>query len=205
MAIHILQGIIPIIPTSKSTAQDDKKFHWLSTILKPVDHYHLPEGSKGFHGKYDHKTGKNKPTTRSGSWRYVPITLGTKETGKSHGNVSYSGINQDNQISDPVNDEICHKITIQDYQVFLNDIPIGTAPEGKTKAFKGKFCKAVVWSLMNDPECLKDKLAEITGSPVTEIIQETTPAKIYRTKIPVYPLGFLPHLNLTITEERCTA
>jgi len=130
-----------------------------------------------------------------------PINYGSSLPGKP----SYKGITKENETHDPDDYTIIHKITIQDYQVFLNDILIGTAPAGKTKAFKGKFCKAVVWSLMNDPECLKDKLAEITGSPVTEIIQETTPAKIYRTKIPVYPLGFLPHLNLTITEERCTA
>jgi len=278
MAIHILQGIIPIIPTSRSSAQDDKKFLWLSTILKPVDHYHMPEGSKGFHGKYDHKTGKNKPTTRSGSWRYVPITLGTKETGKSHGNVSYSGINSDNQIRDPVNGEIWHKITIRDHQVFLNDILIGTAPAGKTKAQKEKFCKAVIWSLMNDPECLKDKLSEIgiitaepekvidhiqeynngidigrmyedelTGYPSSEVTYDLTIDQELRSEIEISTIEsdldeadqdhenyeddhysdllmveclnevfpkiqfevisqkFLPHLNLTITEERCTA
>jgi hypothetical protein len=133
-----------------------------------------------------------------------PIHYGSSLPGKP----SYSKITQDNDIYDPDNYEIKHKVTFdtKDYFVTLNDHNIAIAPLKKTKAFKERFCKAVIWSLMNDPDCLRDKLKEISGSPITETIQETTiPEKKYCAKLPVFPIGFLPHLNLTITEERYTA
>jgi hypothetical protein len=60
---------------------------------------------------------------------------------------------------------------------------------------------------MNDPDCLKDKLREISGIIADEkpAIIETIQEKAYRSKLPVFPIGFYPMWNLTITEERCTA
>jgi len=173
---------------------------------KPIDHYSNKTGSPGFHGKYDHKTGTNKPSERSGNWRYTPLVLGwtvKRSSGELKGNVSYSRISADNEISDPDNYEIKHKITIdQDYFVSLNDHHIAMAPLKKTKAFKERFCKAIVWSLMNDENSLRDKLKEISNDQDKPIVVvETIP------EIPaqVIPAGFISWLNLTITEERCTA
>lgn len=175
-----------------------------------IDHYSPMIGQKGFHGKYDHKTGTHKPTERSGDYRYTPIVLGwivRKSMGELKGNVSYSRIDQDNEISDPDNHEIKHKVIInKDYSVSLNNRIIASAPVKKTKVFKEKFCKAVIWSLMNDPDCLMDKLKEISYIIADDkpIVLETIPEKI-KSLLPVFPAGFIPWLNLTITEERCTA
>ena len=148
----------------------------------------------------------------------------------------------------------------------------------KTKAFKERFCKAVIWSLINDDECLKDKLAEIgiitaepekeidhiqeynngidlgrmyedelTGYPSSEVTYDLTIDQELRSEMEIADIKkdlidedpdydnyeddhysdllmveclnevfpkvqfqvisqrYLPHLNLTITEERCTA
>jgi len=109
-----------------------------------------------------------------------PIHYGSSLPGKP----SYSKITQDNDIHDPDNYEIKHKITFdtKDYFVTLNDHNIAIAPLKKTKAFKERFCKAVIWSLMNDADCLRDKLKEISG-----IIADEKPAII------------------ETTQERCTA
>jgi hypothetical protein len=179
-------------------------------IIEKYGHQSNKTGSPGFHGKYDHKTGLNKPTERSGDYRYHPIVLGftlRSNPGELKGNVSYSRIDQDNEISDPDNYEIKHKVTIdKDYSVSLNNRLIAAAPMKKSKAFKERFCKAVIWSLMNDPDCLRDKLREISGIiAMPETITETIQEKKYRSKLPVFPIGFYPALNLTIIEERCTA
>lgn len=176
---------------------------------EPIDHYSVLIGQKGFHGKYDHKTGKNKPTERSGDYRYTPIVLGwivRKSMGELKGNVSYSRIDQDNEINDPDNYEIKHKVIInKDYSVSLNDRLIASAPTKKTRAFKERFCKAIIWSLMNDQDCLRDKLKEISGIIADDkpILFETIPEKI-KNLLPIFPAGFIPWLNLTITEERCS-
>jgi hypothetical protein len=179
-------------------------------IIEKYGHQSNKTGSPGFHGKYDSKTGTNKPTERSGNWKYTPLVLGwaKKEIGQLKGNVSYSRIDQDNEIHDPDNYEIKHNVTInKDYSVSLNNRLIASAPIKKTKAFKERFCKAVIWSLMNDPDCLRDKLKEISGIIADEkpVIIETIQEKSYRSKLPVFPIGFYPAWNLTITEERCTA
>ena len=218
-------GNLVMVESAKTTHKDD--LFWVHKINDnakigddlssakilpkgPIDHYSPMIGQKGFHGKYDHKTGNHKPTERSGDYRYVPITLGwivKKSMGELKGNVSYSRISADNEISDPDNYEIKHKVTIDNiYSVNLNNRIIASAPTKKTKAFKERFCKAVIWSLMNDPDCLRDKLKEISGIIADEkpIVLETIPEKV-KSFIPVFPQGFIPWLNLTITEERCTA
>jgi hypothetical protein len=52
-----------------------------------------------------------------------------------------------------------------------------------------------VWSLINDPISLQDKLAEISGEMAMPEIPETIPEK------PQYPVGWIPYLRLSITEE----
>lgn len=181
---------------------------------------------------------------------------------KTLNGTSYKGITAQNQIHDKEDYDIIHRIEIKDNHVYLNDILIASAPSGKTKAFKEKFCKSVVWSLMNDDITLKDKLSEIsdrvipekvidqgkitieeiTGYPefkhfddlklsdmersdliemnydnpsdnyeedhfsnllMVDCIKEIIPEKV-KSLIPVFPQGFIPWLNLTITEV-CTA
>ena len=127
--------------------------------------------------------------------KYVPITLGwtvKRNTGELQGNVSYRNITAENTVHDPEDYTIVHTITIENNTVFLNGKYIIGAPAGKTKAFKEKFCKAVVWSLLNDDQGLKDKLKETS---------EKSPIK---SLIPLFPAGYLPYLNVTITEE-CVA
>ncbi|MCK9592903.1 MAG: hypothetical protein M0Q91_12940 [Methanoregula sp.] len=204
--------------------------------------------------------------------------------GKKRPAVSYNGITKENQIHDLTDYEIIHKIEIKDNSVYLNDVLIATSPAGKSKAQKEKFCKAIVWSLMNDPISLQDKLSEIseikpavvetipeivpeivtsemiTGYPDAEIVDDllydqeikskielstieadieekdnplnegfdnheydniecnygpypdaikemwsTIEKEKQKSKLPVFPAGFIPWLNLTITEEVITA
>jgi len=163
---------------------------------KPIDYYHGSGRNKGFSGS-------------TKTHRYVPLVLGwtlRRSSGELKGNVSYARILNDMEIPDPDNYEIKHKITIdKDFFVSLNDHHIAIAPLKKTKAFKEKFCKSVVWSLMNDSECLKDKLREISGNQDKPIVVvESIPEKV-KSLIPIIPAGFISWLNLTITEERCTA
>jgi hypothetical protein len=177
MAIHVLQGIIPILPTHKSSAKDDLNLNYLSTILKPIDHY-----STG---------GIGDPRLSKKPHKYISLDVGwiyKKNVGTLKGNVSYSRIYPDDHIPDPDNYELKHKVEIKDYSVYLDDQLIASAPTKKTKAFKEKFCKAIVWQLMNDSTTLKDKLQEISGIVAMP------------EKIP----GYIPYLNLTINEV-CTA
>jgi hypothetical protein len=140
--------------------------------------------------------------------RYKPITLGWiyRSNVSLSGEVSYSEIKPETIID---RDPDCIA-TIKDNQVFLNDILIATAPAGKTKSQKEKFCKAIVWSLLNDPISLQDKLSEIfveSMPPANLIIPDPLPVPMYQTIpfkvrsiLPVFPAGYLPWLNVTIQE-----
>jgi hypothetical protein len=142
------------------------------TYLKPIDIYKLPDSFKGFHGK------NGKPTTRSGNYRYHPIVLGfaNRETGSTHGNVSYATIKNETMVyTGSGENTTSHKVEIKDNQVFLNDIPIAEYHSfNKSKTLKEKFCKSIVWSLMNDPISLQDKLAEINNAPIPAIKEDLT-------------------------------
>ena len=170
--INIFNGEISIGPISKS-------YMFLSLIGKPIDHYHVPKGN---------------PKDGNKSHRYIPIRLNFAIKDNSdqwHGKVSYAKITNETTVYTGSGDNTeSHKIEITSgYFVELDNQVIAIAPVKKTKAFKEKFCKAIVWQLMNDETTLKEKLKEISFSDTLEI-----PAQ-------VIPAGFIPWLNLTITEE----
>jgi len=94
--------------------------------------------------------------------RYVPIKLGSiyssemKRPGHisdAFKSISYAGITSETSL-------MGHRIEIKDYSVYLDNILIARAPENKTKPFKDRFCKAVVYGLIEDPSNIKDKLSE---------------------------------------------
>jgi hypothetical protein len=85
---------------------------------------------------------------------------------------SYSDIETENTIHDPADYEIIIKAEITPgMDVLLNGILIASAPENKqmvtgknkklTQPERARFCRGVIWWLMNDQICLKDKLSEI--------------------------------------------
>lgn len=100
-------------------------------------------------------------------YRYVPIKLGW---------ISSSEMRRPGHINDKpgpsynkiglINTYDGNTIEIRDTEVYLNGSFIARAPTGKSKAQKDRFCKAVIWGLMNDEEALKDKLKEISAGPV---------------------------------------
>jgi hypothetical protein len=85
---------------------------------------------------------------------------------------SYAEIKEENTIHDPDDYEILISAEITPgMDVLLNGILIASAPEYK-QTVTGKimklpqpeqirFCRGVIWWLLNDENCLKDKLAEI--------------------------------------------
>ena len=115
-----------------------------------------------------------------------PINYGTR---LPH-NPSYKGISKENQKHDSTDYDLIHKIEIRDFSVYLNDVLIVSAPGKKNKTFKERFCKSVVWSLMNDDQCLQDKLAEINKPAVPAMPEK-----------PSVPVGYIAYLGLSITEE----
>jgi len=164
-------------------------------ILKNFGHVSDKTGSPGFHGKYTSTTQSHKPSVRTDKYpryktgkeyyRYVPIVLGfakTQDTG-SHINdkspyPSYLKIEKETMVKTG-SDQVDHTITINpDYSVNLDNRLIASAPMTKSKAQKERFCKAVVWSLLNDPSSLEDKLKEIAGIisvPVSEKVPDEIP------------------------------
>jgi len=167
-------------------------FSWSSYPSDEIVHKHplLNEGNNGYYKNY----------------HYRPIILGSIiKSSNSLSGPSYKEIKTETIINRDGTGAPLNKAEIKDNQVFLNDILIASAPSGKTKAQREKFCKAIVWSLMNDSECLKDKLREISGNQDKPIVVvESIPEKV-KSLIPIIPAGFISWLNLTITEERCTA
>jgi hypothetical protein len=107
---------------------------------------------------------------------------------------SYSEIKNEMEIRDPADYEIPINAEITPgMDVLLNGILIASAPEykqqktGKTKKLtqpeRARFCRGVIWWLINDAECLKDKLVEIgyttqakieTPDPVDYLIENIT-------------------------------
>jgi hypothetical protein len=147
--------------------------------------------------------------------KYVSHKVGwifSRDTSDLCGNVSYRGISAENTIFPDV------KTEIKDHSVYLNGVLIATAPGNKNKAQKDKFCKSVVWALINDSTSLHDKLAEI-AVPVQPAMPEKVIPKQFidnpyglidyiKTNNPSIIMlrkeiiaGYVPWLNLTITEE----
>jgi hypothetical protein len=152
--INAVSGIIPV--PAYNTVYD---LNSLSMVRKPVDHYARLE------------SGDPKNNRRKYSPPVIP-KVGSLIGAHKIPVPTYSGIVEQNQIHDPDNYDIIHRIEITpEMNVYLNDINIGGAPEykqlvtGKTKKLtqpeRLRFCKGICWFLMNDQICLKDKLKEI--------------------------------------------
>lgn len=85
---------------------------------------------------------------------------------------TYHGIGTENTVHDPRDYEVIHQVEITpEMDVRLNGILIAGAPQyrqmknGKSKKIteteRARFCRGVIWFLLNDDTCLIDKLNEI--------------------------------------------
>jgi len=122
------------------------------------------ESMKGFHGKYDRKTGRNKPTSRN--YTFTPIRYGTPDVPDKY-KPSYSKITNKNTVYDNVTCKK-HIVEIIENSVFFNGSLIATDPEKssdgkkKTKTQKQNFCKAVIYSIIPGEIKTGDYHKEIT-------------------------------------------
>lgn len=194
--INSITGIIP-------ACQDNFDSDNFSIIRAPIDHYSVIKGNP------DNIT-RCRPVTIPKVGSLVGIHKPAIPT--------YSTIELQTTIHDPDNYDILHTAEISPgMDVLLNGVLIASAPENKqmitgknkklTQTERARFCRGVVWWLMNDQTCLKDKLSEIGYNapapiPAHEAIQDTTitPVKQYPFPIRVYPEGWINHLRLSITE-----
>lgn len=154
-SIDVLTGIIPARP-----AYEDHEFPELFTFKAPIDHYAvikgIPLGSKG-------------SLTRDYNPIHIPAvgSLYKKETIPG---TNYTGI----ELTTTIQDGIIAEIT-PDLNVTLNGVLIAVSPKltttktgkekARTQAEKLRFCKAVIWALINDETSLKDKLIDIGYVP----------------------------------------
>lgn len=123
--------------------------------------------------------------------KYVPLKLGwiISSAMRAHSinerpGPSYARIGPINEITDL---GISHTLEIRDYSVFLNGSLICQAPGNKTRAFKEKFCKAVIWGLMDNRDDLRDHLDKIEDKRILErapdlMIPDPLP-------VPMYPVN----------------
>jgi hypothetical protein len=164
--INALTGIIP-------ACQDHFDSDNFSKVKAPIDHYaRLKKGSP--------TTGRHYPA-RGPVIPKVGSLIGEPKPAVP----SYSGIQNENTIHHPDNYEILITAEIrEDLNVYLNGTFIAESPKLKrnakgkdiqtTQAEKARFCRGVIWWLMNDENCLKDKLSEIGYIfPAPVVIQET--------------------------------
>lgn len=122
------------------------------------------------------------------TFKYVPLKLGwiVSSSMKAHSindkpGPSYARIGPINEITDL---GIPHTLEIRDYSVYLNGSLICQAPGNKTRAFKEKFCKAVIWGLMDNRDDLRAHLDKIEFNKILErapdlMIPDPLPLPIY--------------------------
>lgn len=162
--INILTGIVPS-PDSDNVNYRYNDYEIISNVFS-IDHYAvypgLPLGSKG-----SLKRAYNPPS--------IP-TIGSLYRKETFPGISYANIGLSEKIQDGITAEITPRM-----DVTLNGVIIASAPKftttktgkekARTQAQKLRFCKAVIWGLMNDENTLKDKLSEIgyTTQAKTEI------------------------------------
>lgn len=127
---------------------------------------------------------------------------------------SYRGIEIENMINDPDNYEIRHKVEISsDLNVIFNGALIAESPKqkcGKSKkiinrnqAEKLRFCHAVIWSLMNDQENLKDHIARCPALEINQIkdeVPDEVPAIIATPEVVSVPVIQAPSEDLGLYE-----
>lgn len=172
--INALTGIIPIPDQYDITHNAEN----ISKVFV-VDHYHVCKGSPC------------KPGYLMG---FAVPKVGSLVGPHKFTAPSYSEIKTEMEIHDPNDYEIRINAEITPgMDVLLNGILIASAPEykqqktGKTKKLtqpeRARFCRGVIWWLINDAECLKDKLVEIgyvtpgkieTPDPVDYLIENIT-------------------------------
>jgi len=158
-SIDVLTGIIPARPE-----YEDHEYAEFFTFKAPIDHYAvikgIPLGSKG-------------SLTRDYKPIHIPAvgSLYKKETIPG---ISYASIGLTTTIQDGIIAEITPELNVT-----LNGILIAVSPKltttkngkekARTQSEKLRFCKAVIWALVHDENCLNDKLSEIGYvSPVKE-------------------------------------
>ena len=132
-------------------------FSWSPYPSDETIHKGLDEGHNGYYKNY----------------HYHPIVLGSIiRSSNTLPGPSYRDIKAQTVINRDGTGAPANKAEIKDNAVYLNDVLIATSPAGKNKAQKEKFCKAIVWSLMNDPISLQDKLLEISNRDKPVMVQE---------------------------------
>lgn len=144
----------------------------------------LKESMKGFHGKYDRKTGGNKPTSRN--YTFTPIRYGTPDVPDKY-NPSYSKIKNDGvlligAILDTkgleITPEKVYKYEICQNRITIDGYYVCDAPDyhsnGKkyTPYQKEKFCKVVIWQLLTDEGSLTDQIAKLGNGPIERVIRD---------------------------------
>jgi len=161
--INALTGIVPI-PDQYDIVHNAKT---LSKIFA-VDHYAFP--------------GKGSPCKKGYLMGFAVPKVGSLVGPHKYSTPQYGGIQDETEIHDPTNYEILiHAEITPGMDVLLNGVLIASAPvykqqvTGKTKKLtqpeRARFCRGVIWWLLNDENCLKDKLSEIgyTTQAKTEI------------------------------------
>jgi hypothetical protein len=152
--INATSGIIPI-PAYNTPYDMDS----LSMVRKPIDHYAKVSGCD--------------PKRSTCKRAYTPLHI--PAVGSCYGKHPIKGLNyNDIGLTQKIQDGVIAEIR-EDMNVYLNGVFIAESPKLKRNA-KGKdilttqpeklrFCKAVIWALLNDEISLKDKLADIGYIP----------------------------------------
>lgn len=165
-----ITGIIP-------ACQDHFDSDNFSKVKAPIDHYaRLKKGSP--------TTGRHYPT-RGPAIPKVGSLIGEPKPSVP----SYTGIQNENTIHHPDDYEVLITAEIrEDLNVYLNGVLIAESPKLKrnargkdiqtTQAEKARFCRGVIWWLMNDEICLKDKLSEIGYCAPAPVVIPAVPAMV---------------------------
>ena len=134
------------------------------TFKAPIDHYAVTKGSND----------KKSPNYTPGCHQKKPAinlpVVGSLYKKETIPGISYANI----ELTTTIRDGIIAEIT-PELNVTLNGILIAISPKyattktgkltARTQAVRLKFCKAVIWALMNDETSLKDKLSDIGYVP----------------------------------------
>ena len=120
--------------------------------------------------------------------------------------LTYTGISDDNQ---HYRGGVEHRITIENYSVLIDAMPVTSAPAKMRPAQATRFCKAVITSLITDEENFDEQYSRICGekdkadmardNAVSCIMQYCDPVIISK------PAGWINHLRLSIIEESVPA
>ncbi|MDD2246354.1 MAG: hypothetical protein PHC39_04650 [Proteiniphilum sp.] len=165
--LNVLTGIIPAMPS-----YDEHEYPELFTFKTPVDHYSITKGSND----------KKSPNYTPGCHQKKPAinipVVGSLYKKETFPGISYTHIELTTKIQDGIIAEITPKLNVLLNGVLIAESPkLTTTKSGKekarTQAERLRFCKAVVWALINDEMSLKDKLLEIGCiQPVNDSVKD---------------------------------